>query len=268
MPVVVGRASRPTPLFEKALSAIVFNPSWTVPPDLAYHDLLPKIVADPHYLGQRRIDVYESWQADAARVDPTRIAWKRLGRGIQALMLRQRPGPGNGLGRMMFRMDGEEEIFLHDTPAREVFRQDRRDLSSGCIRVADAEGLARAVLDDETRRALPSLLARRDTFSVTLARPVPVRTVYETAWVDGRGVVNFRDDIYVGRAHVLPTPPPMLARVLALAVAPAPARAPAPTPTPPKVATPGRAPATPRRTKVAAPWMRIHVPGVVGLRTP
>jgi murein L,D-transpeptidase YcbB/YkuD len=196
MPVVVGRPSRPTPLFEKTLSSIVFNPSWTVPPDLAYHDVLPKILEDPGYLARRQIDVYESWEPGAARLDPARIDWKHLGARIEGLALRQRPGPGNGLGRMMFRMDGEQEIFLHDTPAREVFQLDRRDLSSGCIRVADADGLARAVLGADGVAQLAAWLARRDTFTVSLGRPVPVRTVYETAWVDGRGRANFRDDPY------------------------------------------------------------------------
>jgi murein L,D-transpeptidase YcbB/YkuD len=196
MPVVVGRPSRPTPLFEKTLSAIVFNPAWTVPPDLAFHDLLPKILEDPGYLARRGIDVYDGWEPGAARLDPARIDWRHLGARIEGLSLRQRPGPGNGLGRMMFRMDGEQEIFLHDTPAREVFRQDRRDLSSGCIRVADAEGLARAVLGPESRGELGAWLTRRDTFTVSLGRPVPVRTVYETAWVDARGMVQFRDDLY------------------------------------------------------------------------
>jgi murein L,D-transpeptidase YcbB/YkuD len=196
MPVVVGRPSRPTPLFEKTLSQIVFNPPWTLPPDLAFHDVLPKILADPGYLARRQIDVYESGEPGAARLDPARIDWKHLGARIEGLMLRQRPGPGNGLGRMMFRMDGEQEIFLHDTPAREVFQLDRRDLSSGCIRVANAEGLARAVLGADGMAQLASWLARRDTFTVTLGRPVPVRTVYETAWVDEDGQPNFRDDLY------------------------------------------------------------------------
>jgi murein L,D-transpeptidase YcbB/YkuD len=205
MPIVVGRPSRPTPLFDKQVSAIVVNPPWTVPEDLAYLDLLPKIMADPRYLAQRQIDVYESWEPGAPRLDPRRIDWKNLGRGIQTLTLRQRPGPGNALGRMMFRMEGEQEIFLHDTPAREVFAQERRDLSSGCIRVADALGLARAIADPETRRSLGASLAGRDTVAIPLPRAVPIRTRYETAWVDERGRVHFRDDIYGEDARRLAT---------------------------------------------------------------
>jgi len=196
MPVVVGRPTRPTPLFQKDLAAVVVNPVWTVPEDLAYHDMLPKIVANPGYLAQRRIDVFQSWEPGAARLDPSRIDWKRLGRRIESLTLRQRPGPGNALGRLMFRMDREQDIFLHDTPAREVFRLDRRDLSSGCIRVANALGLARAVLDADGRAQLDADLERGNTVSIDVRRRVPVRTVYETAWVDARGRVQFRDDIY------------------------------------------------------------------------
>jgi murein L,D-transpeptidase YcbB/YkuD len=211
MPVVVGRPSRPTPLFQKDLAAVVVNPPWTVPEDLAYHDMLPKIVADPRYLAQRRIDVFESWEPGAPRLDPSRIDWKRLGRGIASLTLRQRPGPGNALGRLMFRMDREQEIFLHDTPGREVFRLDRRDLSSGCIRVADALGLARAVLDAEGRARLDADLKRQETVAIDVRRRVPVRTVYDTAWVDARGRAHFRDDIYGEDARVaatLPSTPP------------------------------------------------------------
>src|SRR5262245_5082540 len=111
MPVVVGRPSRPTPRYEKTLTSIVVNPDWTVPTDLARLDVLPKIIAEPDYLVRRQIDVYESWQPGARRLDPARIDWKHLGRGIDAFTLRQRPGPGNALGRLMFRMNDEPDIL-------------------------------------------------------------------------------------------------------------------------------------------------------------
>ncbi|HWP67567.1 MAG TPA: L,D-transpeptidase family protein [Candidatus Limnocylindria bacterium] len=211
MPVVVGRPSRPTPVFERVLSAIVVHPAWSIPPDLAFHDVLPRILAEPGHLDRRGIDVYESWAPGAARLDPAEIDWRTLDRGIETLLLRQRPGPANGLGRLLFRLDGERDIFLHDTPARAVFRQANRALSSGCIRLADAEALARAVLDDAGQARLTSALARSETTTIPLVRPVPVRTVYDTTWVDRRGVAHVARDVYAlgprtSRAAVPATP--------------------------------------------------------------
>jgi len=199
MPVIVGRPSRPTPTMDSTISWIQLNPPWTVPPLLAYEDMLPKIRRDPSYLTSRRIEILDGWRPDARRIDPATIDWATIDAGIRDLTLRQRPGPGNALGQVLFYMENGHDVFLHDTPSRNLFREARRDFSSGCIRVADARGLVREIL--RGTEAWPSArvdaaIRSGETTSVEVRAPMPIRIVYEPAWVDAAGVVHFRDDIY------------------------------------------------------------------------
>jgi murein L,D-transpeptidase YcbB/YkuD len=199
MPVVVGRRDRSTPLIESAVTWLVFNPSWTVPTKLAYEDLLPKMRRDPTYFSRSGIQVYDGWHSGAGALDPEWIDWTAVGPAVRRLKLRQAPGPGNPLGRIKFHMSNDHDIYLHDTNHRELMAKDQRALSSGCIRVGDAEGLARELLRDDPRwppERITKLLQGRQTVQVTLATPVPVRLVYQTAWVDAQDTVHFREDIY------------------------------------------------------------------------
>jgi murein L,D-transpeptidase YcbB/YkuD len=103
-------------------------------------------------------------------------------------------------------MENVYDVYLHDTPARELFRSDRRDFSSGCIRIADAHALAREILRSDagwSSERLDATLARRETMRVPIHSPVPVRIVYQTAWVDERGTAQFREDIYGEDARAL-----------------------------------------------------------------
>lgn len=199
MPVVVGRRDRKTPFIESAVSWIVFNPTWTVPTKLAYEDLLPKVRRDPSYFSRSGIQVYESWQASAHAIDSQWIEWREVGAAMKRLRLRQAPGPDNPLGRIKFHMDNDHDIYLHDTNHRELLAKDLRALSSGCIRVGNAEGLARELLRGQPNwppERIDKVLAGRETTRVALRHPVPVRFVYQTAWIDGQETVHFRDDIY------------------------------------------------------------------------
>jgi len=199
MPVVVGRRDRKTPFIESAVSWIVFNPTWTVPTKLAYEDLLPKVRRDPTYFSRSGIQVYESWHASAHPVDSRWIEWSEVGAAMKRLRLRQAPGPDNPLGRIKFHMDNDQDIYLHDTNHRELLAKDLRALSSGCIRVGNAEGLARELLRDQPSwppERIDKVLAGLATTRVPLRHPVPVRFVYQTAWVDAQDTVQFREDIY------------------------------------------------------------------------
>jgi murein L,D-transpeptidase YcbB/YkuD len=225
MPVIVGRPDRPTPLLEGVISSVVVNPSWTVPPDLAHLDLLPKIRRDSRYLASRNIDVYESWTPGARRLDPQQVDWNDIGRGIETLALRQRSGPGNALGHFLIGIADEYDVFLHDTPSRELFQQEIRAFSSGCIRVANARGLVEEILRSDptwSPERLTTAVASGDTVALEVRDPMPIRVVYETAWVDGDGVVNFRDDVYAGphQQTVRARPAPAPRRLAPAAVAP------------------------------------------------
>jgi murein L,D-transpeptidase YcbB/YkuD len=200
MPVIVGRTERMTPVLSSRITDLVFNPFWRVPPTIASKDLLGKIRQDASYFTGQSIHVYRKRDSGPVELDPQEVNWRRLGEAdLAQLRLRQEPGPTNPLGRVKFQMANTLDIYLHDSPARNLFQRPTRALSSGCVRVGDALGLATALLQDmpdwtEERRA--ALLSDWETHKVHLRNPVPVYLTYQTAWVDDGGAAHFRDDLY------------------------------------------------------------------------
>lgn len=205
MRVVVGKEYRRTPVFSDRISYLELNPFWYVPPKIAANDVLPKILADPTYVTSAGFSVLDGWGANAQTLDPAAIEWSVLGPGKFPYKLRQNPGPQNALGRVKFMFPNKHDVYLHDSPARELFGRTLRTFSSGCIRVERPLDLAAFILDDQAgwRRAdIEQAITGKDTRIVRLDTPVPVHLTYFTAWSSEDGTVNFRQDIY-GRDSAL-----------------------------------------------------------------
>jgi murein L,D-transpeptidase YcbB/YkuD len=181
MRAIVGRPSDKTPMLEATIEAVVLNPPWIVPAKIAAREILPKARRDPDYLAREGFVLHE----DSAK--PGRIR------------VRQLPGDRNALGRIKFELPNPFDVYLHDTPTRQLFDRDRRALSHGCIRVEKPLDLALALLKDDPvwppERVVQGI-AEGATQRINLMRPVPVFLLYWTAFVDQEGVVNFRDDLY------------------------------------------------------------------------
>ncbi|HEX9647005.1 MAG TPA: L,D-transpeptidase family protein [Alphaproteobacteria bacterium] len=208
MRAIVGRPSRPTPELSARIDEVVFNPYWTVPPNIARLDIAPKVRADPGYLAARTIRVFADWSYGAREVDPATVDWTKPLR----VRLRQDPGPGNALGRVKFLFPNDYGVYLHDTPERRLFERPVRTFSSGCVRLARALELAEWLLEGEpgwTPAATAAELAAGRDRHVRLADPVALVIVYLTAWTDGDGTVQFRDDHYrrdLGEVAAAPQP--------------------------------------------------------------
>jgi murein L,D-transpeptidase YcbB/YkuD len=116
------------------------------------------------------------------------------------LMIRQKPGPTNALGLVKLIFPNEFSVYLHDTPAREVFTRSRRDFSHGCIRVEKPAELAAWALRHNSGwtldRVRESMQGGQNDVTVNLAQRVPVFIVYATALAYENGDVHFYDDIY------------------------------------------------------------------------
>ncbi len=199
MRVAVGRSYRRTPVFSDEIRYLVFNPSWEVPATLAVRDKLPEIRQDPGYLEQQGFVVLRGWGEDQREVDPDEVDWASLGPGNFPYRLRQSPGPLNALGRVKFMFPNRFNVYLHDTPDREVFARSERDVSSGCIRLEKPMELAEWLLAGSARwdrQMIDRVVAAGDETVASLERPVPVHLLYWTAWADDAGVVQFRRDIY------------------------------------------------------------------------
>lgn len=203
--VIVGRPYRRTPVFSDQIRYLVFNPTWTVPRSLMVKDKLPEILADPDYLQRLGFTVYDGWGADRQAVDPASIDWSAITPRNFPYQLVQEPGPANALGQVKFMFPNKFDVYLHDTPARDLFSRNERSFSSGCIRVEDPLALAAVLLAESpgwTPERIQKLVDSRELATVTLKTPVPVHLEYWTAWVD-EGGVQFRKDIYQRDDRVL-----------------------------------------------------------------
>jgi murein L,D-transpeptidase YcbB/YkuD len=194
--VIVGRAlGTRTPLFVEELREVVFRPYWIVPSSILRHELLPLVRRDPGYLASNDFEIVPAGGGPVVPPTPGNVS--RLGRGLD---LRQRPGPRNSLGLVKFVFPNQESIYMHDTPAEELFSRSRRDFSHGCVRVRDPVALAEWALAGTpgwTRDRIGSTMLGDETVRVTVVRPTRVVLFYTTAFVwPEDGTVRFAEDIY------------------------------------------------------------------------
>ena len=171
MRAVVGKTYHRTPIFSDLIRYVVLSPYWNIPRSIAAREIRPK---GRRYMARRGIEVLPGGR------------------------LRQRPGPNNALGRVKFIFPNRFNVYLHDTPARELFARASRPFSHGCIRVAEPIQLATLLLAEQgwTREQVVAAAERGRERSVHLERPVPVHILYWTAWVDDDQTLQFRGDVY------------------------------------------------------------------------
>lgn len=206
---VVGRAYRQTPSFTGRMTYLIFSPVWHVPPGIAANDKLPELKRrGGAYLAEQHMTLLDR-STDQA-VDPASVDFGSL-TGLEfnrRYRIRQAPGPWNALGGVKFMFPNPYNVYLHDTPSRELFERPQRTFSSGCIRIQHPADLAAYLLRGDPRWTPARIKAAMEQGREELVRlpePLPVHLLYWTAWVDPQGVVEFREDIYgrdqkVGRA--------------------------------------------------------------------
>jgi len=197
MAVIVGKPARATPMLRVRLTAVQFNPQWGVPERNAREDLLPRFRRDPRAMMEKGFRVYGFADGQRVEIDPTTIDWSRINPQRFPYVIRQDAGDTNALGRIKFVMPNTEDIYMHDTPDRHLFRRPDRAFSSGCIRVERPMELLEAVLQGTQgwdRARAERVLDSRATASIAV-RAIPVRLHYTTAVVEG-GQVKLRADLY------------------------------------------------------------------------
>ncbi|MEN8170316.1 MAG: L,D-transpeptidase family protein [Pseudomonadota bacterium] len=200
MNTIIGTLQRPTPLIAGKIHTVVFNPYWTIPLSIALDELIPRQRRHPGYFASRGIRVFSHWD-DGKELAPRSINWSRLNENHFPYMLRQDPGPKNPLGKTKFIFTNEFDIYLHDTPGRQLFNRTERALSHGCIRVEEPSRLAAYILANKpllhwTEEKIRSVVATGATRRVPVSPSVPVYLLYLTAWVGDDGAVHFRKDVY------------------------------------------------------------------------
>ncbi|MXP66281.1 L,D-transpeptidase [Pantoea sp. Nvir] len=196
--VIVGRPDRKTPLMRSTINNVVLNPPWNVPRKLVRKDILPKLKQDPGYLYKHGYTLFSGSRTHPKIINPNIIDWNVISASSFPYRLRQAPGKMNALGRYKFNMPSSDAIYLHDTPNHDLFQNDIRALSSGCVRVNKASELASLLLLEvgwDTSR-ISDQLKQGSTRYVQIRHCIPVNLYYLTAWVADDGNPQFRTDIY------------------------------------------------------------------------
>jgi L,D-transpeptidase YcbB len=197
--VIVGKPFHQTPMFSDKLAYAEFNPTWTVTPAIAVAEFLPKLRKDPGYLARNDYVLYGSWGAGAPVVDPWSVDWNAVSPKKFPYRIVQNPGPKNALGVVKFMFPNKFNIYLHDTPSRQLFAQTGRAFSHGCIRVQEPVRFAEKLFGLDNTLTPADIKARIDskkTSTASLKSKVPVHLTYFTVWVDDDGVPSFFEDIY------------------------------------------------------------------------
>ncbi len=201
LPVIVGKAFHATPVFSDLIEYIEFNPYWNVPVSIAANEILPKLKSNAGYLKAEHMRLYPKGGPSDGELSPDSIHWSSVRKSeMHRYSIRQDPGPWNALGALKFVFPNSYSVYLHDTPNRELFAQNKRAFSHGCIRVSNPAQFASFLLetpeDPWPVDRVEELIATGKNQIVRLPHPVPVHLTYRTAWVDRDATVNFRSDLY------------------------------------------------------------------------
>jgi murein L,D-transpeptidase YcbB/YkuD len=199
MKAIVGKPERPTPEIESAITRIVFNPYWNVPKLIAQKDIVPKVINDPDYLEEMHIKIVNREADNVTEIPPEEIDWEQAAAQGFKYYFRQEPGKSNALGLIKFEFENSHDVYMHDTPAKNLFAADKRAFSSGCIRIERPFALVPYLMQDNfswNDDKIQAILANEKTRYINAATPVPIIIAYLTVWVDDHGKLQFRDDIY------------------------------------------------------------------------
>lgn len=198
MRAVVGKRSNQTSFFYDKIETVEYNPYWGVPRSIIVNEFIPKLSADPSYLDRQG---YEVSTVRGQRVSSTAVDWYSVATGQSSINVRQPPGSRNALGELKIMFPNKHAIYMHDTPARNLFKRDRRAFSHGCIRLQHPRLMAAAVLQkDEAYIASRIAVGENDVDKV--AEQIPVYSAYFTAWPKDAGGTGFYDDVYGRDGHL------------------------------------------------------------------
>lgn len=198
--VVVGKPENQTPLLTHDMEYVVLNPYWNIPPSIARKEMLPNLQRDPYFLARQGMEVVRNGRV----VDPGTVNWAQ---GVGGYSFRQPPGERNALGRIKFMFPNDHSVYLHDTPSKALFANDRRAYSHGCIRVQDPLKFAEVIFNlgmpgqNWTDEKIGKMLGGAERY-LTLKQRIPVHLVYFTTFVDESGRLVSRDDVYGTNAQV------------------------------------------------------------------
>jgi murein L,D-transpeptidase YcbB/YkuD len=176
---------------------VVFSPFWNPPSSILRSEIVPNARRDAGYLARQNMEIVAGGGADAPSLPVTATNLDNVLKG--KLFIRQKPGPRNSLGQAKFIFPNADNVYMHGTPAQQLFSRARRDFSHGCIRLEDPPRLAEWVLRTQpewTRARIDAAMSAGTPAQVNLKETLTVLIFYDTVYVDSNGVVHVADDYY------------------------------------------------------------------------
>ena len=192
MKVVVGMPTMPTPLIASVMYYVTFNPQWNAPVHLVKGAIASKTLAGGmKYFDRMGYEVMADWTANSAVLPAESVDWKAVSSGkVPPPRVRQKPGKENFMGLLKFTFPNSQDIYLHDTPAKNKFEEADRADSNGCVRVEDAQRFARWLLGRE-----PVAPGTDPEIPVQMPAGVPIYLTYITAQ-PSNGQIAWTKDVY------------------------------------------------------------------------
>lgn len=198
--VIVGTLKHQTPVFTAPLSYLVFSPYWNIPPSIAKNETLPAIRKNANYLQRNNMEVVNT---AGQALTSSQVNWNAK---PFPYLIRQKPGESNALGQVKFMFPNPFNVYLHDTPAKQLFDQDLRTFSHGCIRMEQPRDFAELLLKNSegwTSEKVGLAMGQDNEKIVNLPYKIPVAIVYFTFWTEFDGKPRFFVDIYKRDEEVL-----------------------------------------------------------------
>ncbi|WP_330561839.1 L,D-transpeptidase family protein [Roseibium sp. FZY0029] len=199
MRVVVGKKSNQTNFFYDKIQIVEYNPYWGVPYSIIVNEMLPKLAKDPSYLDRAG---YEVTTPGGRQISSSAVDWYAVASKQQSVNVRQYPGSSNALGEVKILFPNKHHIYMHDTPAKSLFKKDMRAYSHGCIRLQDPRAMAAAVLG-KSKDYVSSRISAGQNEQEKVTGDIPVYVSYFTAWPEVDGTIGFYTDVYDRDMHLL-----------------------------------------------------------------
>ncbi len=187
--------SRETPQLSSEINSVQVNPIWNIPQSIASNEIIVQAAADPYYLSNKNIDVYENGKKVE---NPETIKWSSVSKTNHRYSFKQQSGEGNALGKIKFLFPNKSSVYLHDTPAQAPFKQNMRAVSHGCVRLEKPLELAHTLFGDGSQyEQIEKDMQETDpkARSLSLPKKVPVYITYITCWAEN-GKLVYRPDVY------------------------------------------------------------------------
>ena len=192
MRAIVGKPTHQTYFFADIIKEVEYNPYWGVPRSIVINEMLPHLYNDPSYLDRMG---YEITDARGRQISSADVDWDGYARKRISVDVRQPPGRGNALGQLKIEFPNKHAIYMHDTPEKQLFKNQRLAFSHGCVRLEHPRVMAAALLGKPVSY-VDEQIATGENHNEPVGGNIPVYLTYFTAWPDNDGAIRYYADVY------------------------------------------------------------------------